>query len=284
MDLSAAVIIQRPGAAALDINSIREPADIGSSPISGYMIEQVDFSSVGVNAFVEDTPQVDGVDGYDAYLGGRMITLILSVYGNTYTDFWAKMDALNFALQAMPKAADVSVYPALPVDGQRKLSFSQPKVGGGSYSLYMMVRPVAMPRFAINNASVAGMTERGYSQKVTVQLMAEDPYKYFETAQTFSRTGTGTISVVNTGNTVAWPTVTWNLTSSTATSATLGSDTVSHSASATSITDTFKTAVSTSPTTLTGFAFFSVAPGTSSVSVVGQSGQTISITIRESLL
>jgi hypothetical protein len=283
MDLGAAVTIQRPGAAPLDINSVRDPNAVGSAPISGYMIEQVDFSVVSVTAFVEDTPLVDGIDSYDPYLGGRQINIVLSVYGSTYADFWDKMNALNFAFQAQPRAANVGTYPALEADGNRKLSFSQPYTGG-TYSLYMMVRPITLPRFTIDNASSAGIAERGYSQRVQLSLLAEDPYKYFASSQTFSRTGTGTISVVNGGNTVAWPTVTWTLTSSTAVSATLGSDTVSHSAVASSITDTFKTATSTSNSTLTGYEFFSIPPGTSSVSVVGQSGQTVSITIREAIL
>jgi len=283
MDLSAAVTIQRPGAAPLDINSIRDPNAVGSAPISGYMIEQVDFSVVSVTAFVEDTPLVDGIDSYDPYLGGRQINIVLSVYGSTYADFWDKMNALNFAFQAQPRAANVGTYPALEADGKRKLSFSQPSAAGTA-SLYMMVRPIALPRFTIDSASSAGIAERGYSQRVQLSLLAEDPYKYAANSSTFSRTGTGTISVVNNGNTVAWPTVTWNLTAGTPVSATLGSDTVSHSAFGSTITDTFKTASSTSNSTLTGYEFFSIPPGTSSVSVVGQSGQTVSITIREALL
>jgi hypothetical protein len=280
MDLSAAITIERPGQSALDINSIRDPLAVGSSPLSGYSVEQVDFSGVAITAFMEDVPQADGVDASDPYLGGRSINMTVSVYGSSYADFWDKMNDLNYALQAQPKYATGS---ALPFDGMRKLSFTQP-TSSGTYSLYMNVRPVALPRFVTEKASAAGVTSKGYAVIVNVVLFAEDPYKYFATSATFSRSGTGTISVVNTGNTVAWPTVTWNLTSSTATSATLGSDTVSHSVLDTSITDTFKTAVSTSPTTLTGFEFFSIPPGTSSVSVVGQSGQTISITITEALL
>jgi hypothetical protein len=283
MDLSAAVTIQRPGAAPLDINSVRDPSAVGSSPVSGYMIESVDFSMIGVSAFTEDTPLVDGIDSYDPYLGGRQINMIISVYGNTYADFWDKITALNFAFQAMPRAADTGTYAALDADGKRKLSFTQPKTGG-TYSLYMMVRPLAMPRFNVDNASVAGMTERGYSTRVQVSLIAEDPYKYYETSATFSRTGTGTISVVNSGTTIAWPVITWNRTSSTAISATLGSYTVSHSAGSNNVTDTFKTAESTSSSTLTAYSFFPIPPGTSTVSVVGQSGQTISITIREALV
>lgn len=283
MDLGAAVTLQRPGAAPLDLNSLRDPAGIGSSPVSGYLIDQVDFSSVNVTAFVEDTPLVDGIDSYDPYLGSRQINLVVGVYGSTYGDFWDKITELNAALQAQPKAANTGTYPALAADGMRKLSFSQPKASG-SYSLYMMVRPMAMPRFVTQSGSAAGMAERGYSVRVQIALMAEDPYKYFESTQTFSRTGSGTISVVNTGTTVAWPVVTWNITSSTAVSATLGDDTVSHSASASTITDTFKTASSTSNSTLTGYEFFSIPPGTSTVTVTGQSAQTVSITIREAIL
>jgi hypothetical protein len=262
---------------------LRDPDAIGSAPASGYLIEQVDFSSVPITAFTEDTPLVDGVDSYDPYLSARSISIVLSVYGSSYGDFWDKITALNAALQAQPRAADTSTYPALGADGQRKLSFTQPKAAG-SYSLYMMVRPMAMPRFVTDASSAAGDATRGYSVRCTIGLMAEDPYKYFETASTVSRTGSGSLSVVNTGTTIAWPVVTWNITSSTTVSVTLGSDTVEHTAETSTVTDTFKTASSTDSSTLTSYEFFSIPPGTSTVTVVGQSGQTVSITIREAIL
>ena len=283
MDLSAAVTIQRPGAAPLDINSLRDPDAIGSAPASGYLIEQVDYSSVPITAFTEDTPLVDGVDSYDPYLSARSISIVLSVYGSSYGDFWDKVTALNAAFQAQPKAADTATYPALDADGKRKLSFSQPKAAG-TYRLYMMVRPMALPRFVTDGGSSAGLADRGYSVKCSVTLMAEDPYKYFASETTVSRTGSGTLSVVNSGTTVAWPTVTWNVTSSSTVSVTLGSETVEHTAVAANVTDTFKTASSTSSSTLTSYEFFSIPPGTSSVTVVGQAGQTVSITIREAIL
>jgi len=283
MDLSAAVTIQRPGAAPLDINSLRDPDSIGSAPASGYLIEQVDFSSVPITAFTEDTPLVDGVDSYDAYLSARTISIVLSVYGSSYGDFWDKVTALNAALQAQPKAADTGTYEALGADGQRKLSFSQPKAAG-TYSLYMMVRPMALPRFVTEGGSAAGIADKGYSVKCNISLMAEDPYKYFASEATVSRVGSGALSVANTGTTVAWPTVVWNVTSSSTVSVTLGTETVEHTAATTNVTDTFKSAASTSSATLSSYEFFSIPPGTSSVTVVGQAGQTVSITIREAIL
>jgi len=247
------------------------------------MIEQVDFSSVPVTAFTEDTPLVDGVDSYDPYLSSRTISIVLSVYGSTYGDFWDKITALNAAFQAQPKAADTGTYPALDADGKRKLSFSQPKASG-SYSLYMMVRPIALPRFVTDASSAAGDESRGYSVRCTIALMAEDPYKYFASETTVSRTGSGTLSVVNSGTTIAWPTVTWNITSTSTVSVTLGSETVEHTNETSTVTDTFKTASSTDSSTLTSYEFFSIPPGTSTVTVVGQSGQTVSITIREAIL
>ena len=283
MDLSAAVTIQRPGAAPLDINSLRDPDAIGSAPASGYLIEQVDFSTVPITAFTENTPLVDGVDSYDPYLSARTINIALSVYGSSYGDFWDKITALNAALQAQPKAADTGTYPALGADGQRKLSFTQPKVGG-SYSLYMMVRPMALPRFLTDASSAAGDPNRGYSVRCTISLMSEDPYKYFASEATVSRTGSGALSVVNSGTTIAWPTVTWNITSTTTVSVTLGSETVEHTDETSTVTDAFKTASSTDSSTLTSYEFFSIPPGTSSVTVVGEAGQTVSITIREAIL
>jgi len=283
MDLSAAVTIQRPGAAPLDINSIRDPNSVGSSPVSGYMIEQVDFSSVPITAFTEDTPLVDGVDSYDPYLSARTINIVLSVYGSSYGDFWDKITALNAALQAQPMAASTATYAALEADGKRKLSFSQPKAVG-SYSLYMMVRPMALPRFVTDASSSAGDPTRGYSVKCSVSLIAEDPYKYFETESTFSRVGSGALTISNTGTTVAWPTVTWNVTSLSTVSFGTGDTIVQHTGVSSNVTDTFKTAQSTSSSTLTRYEFFSLPPGNKSITISGQSGQTVTVTIREAIL
>lgn len=284
MDLSSSITIQRPGNAPLDINTIRDPSLVGTSPLSGYSVESVDFSYIGINSFVEDVPQLDGVDSLEGYLGGRSIMMNVAVYGATYGIFWDNVTQLMAALQPKPQAADLSTYAALDSDGSRKLSFSQPKTSG-SYSLYMMVRPAAMPRFITDKSAFAGNPALGYAAIIEVSLFAEDPYKYFASTASFTRTGTGTINVVNTGTTIAWPVVSWaNGATSSVTSATLGLDVVSHSTLSGTITDTFKTATSTSPMTLTSYSFFSIPPGTSSVSVVAASGATVTITIREAIL
>lgn len=284
MELSQAVTLQRPGKAPLDLNSIRDPNAVGSAPLSGYSIEQADFSSVMVNAFSEDTPLVDGVDSYDAYLSSRQINLILGVYGSTQGDFWDKLNDLNEALQPNPRAADVSVYPALPADGRRKLSFVQQSDATSDYNLYMLVRPVMMPRFATDKAASSGINDRGYAATVQVVLVAEDPYKYFASTRTFTRTGSGNVSVTNSGTTVAWPVITWANATSATISATLGTDTVAHSAVATSVTDTFKTSTSTSASTLTDYEFFSIPPGTSTVAVTAAAAATVTIVIQEAVL
>ena len=284
MELSAAVTLQRPGKAPLDLNSVRDPSLVGSSPLSGYSIEQVDFSSVAINAFSEETPLVDGIDSYDPYLGGRQINMVIGVYGSTVGDFWDKVNDLNEAMQAQPKAANTGTYPALDADGKRKLSFTQLSDSSPDYSLYMMVRPMSMPRSVTEKAASSGIESKGYASMFQISLIAEDPYKYFSSTRSFTRTGSGDISVTNSGTTVAWPTITWANATSATISATLGSDTVSHSAVATSVTDTFKTATSTSPTTLTSYEFFPINPGTSTVSVTAAAGATVTITINEALV
>lgn len=284
MDLSSAVTLQRPGLAPLDLNSIREPSMVGSSPLSGYSIENVDMSNVPVSAFVEDTPLVDGVDGYDSFMGGRQISLMVAVYGSTIGDFWDKLTALIAALQPQPKAANTGTYPALPADGLRKLSFTQTSDATSDYSLYMMVRPSGMPRYNVDKAASAGIDSRGYATMVSVSLFAEDPYKYFQNTRTFTRTGSGNITVINDGTTVAWPTVTWANTASATISATLGNDTVSHSAVSTTVTDDFKTSTSTNSATLTGYEFFSIPVGTSTVAVTAEASATVTITIREAII
>lgn len=289
MDLSQAITISRPGQADLDINSVRDPRVVGTEPLSGYSVERVDYSSVSVQAFTENLPALDGVDSYDPYLGARQINMMVNVYGSTHADFWDKVNALNSALQAMPQAADVSVYPALPVDGRRKLSFKQETNATGSHvtdgymDLYMLVRPLALPRFNVEKASASGDTARGYAARFTVGVIAEDPYRYFSATQTVSRTGAGTISITNRGTAVAWPVVTWGSGGTTSVrSASLGAKVVSHTTGTTAITDTFKSASSTDSASLSSYTFFSIPPGTSTITVAGPG--TISITINEAFI
>ena len=284
MDLSQAVTIELPGQAALDLNSVRDPNAVGSAPVSGYNIESVDFSDVGVTAFSEDIPQVDGIDSYDAYLGARQIAMIIGVYGNSYGDFWDKITELNYALQPRPTFATGQ---AFPDDGFRKLSFTQLKAAG-SYSLYMKVRPMALPRFVTEAAASAGDADRGYAVRVRVVLMAEDPYKYFSTPRVFTLTGSGTVSVINDGKTIAWPTVAWSNTSTfSPLRVELGSDSVAFTKAGgfgSNFSVDFKTCVSTQTNYLTEYEFFAVPPGTSTVTVTSGAGVTCTITINEALL
>lgn len=284
MDLSAAITIERPGQSALDINSVRDATAVGFAPLSGYSVESVDFSSVQITAFTEDSPQVDGSDSYDPYLTARTINMSVAIYGSTYGDFWDKLDALNYALQAQPRYSSGT---ALPTDGRRKLSFSQP-TAAGTRSLYMLVRPVTLPRFVTDKAWASGDTNRGWATTVNVSLVAEDPYKYFASARTFTRSGSGTMTIVNDGTTIAWPVITWaNPTSAVAqvsyTDPGTGANyTVNHTATVGPITDTFKTSQSTSFSTMTTYSFFSLPPGSSTLSMVGSG--TITVTINEAIL
>jgi hypothetical protein len=292
MDLSQSILLQRPGLPDLDINSVRDPLLVGTEPLTGFSVEQANYSSVSVTAFTEDTPQVDGVDSYDPYLGGRQIVLMVNVYGATHGLFWDNVNALNQALQAMPKAADTSTYPALPADGRRKLSFyqdtdsSNPSGVSGYFQMYLMVRPIAMPRFVIEKSASSGTTTRGYAAKFQVSLIAEDPYRYLQATRTVSRTGSGTLTVNNYGTTIAWPVVTiGGGASATPVSLTLGSETVTHSSVPSGgIVDTYKSAASTVSTSLTSYSFFSIPPGTSTITVSAGSGTTVSLVINEAFV
>lgn len=295
MDLSLAITLERPGQSALDINSIRDPGTVGSEPLSGYSVETVDFSGVSITSFTDDVPQIDGVDSNDPYLGARTISMVVSVYGSTYSDFWEKMTALNYALQAQPK---YSTGTALPFDAMRKLSFTQPGTGGpgtaGVYNLYMNVRPMAMPRFRVDKAASAGVAGKGYATQVQISLFSEDPYKYFETSKVATITGSGTLSITNVGTTVAWPTVSYSWTgSSTVTpfTTTLGADTVTFAKTGGFLTTPFSVdykACTTTPTAsinnMTAYEFFAIPPGANSITVTTGTGVTTTVTIREALL
>lgn len=202
MDFNFAIELQAASATYLNINSVTASA-VGAAPVSGYKVEQVNLAQSGVNGFLDTLAQRDGLDSAEAFLGSRQVQLIVSVYGSSLSDFWNKVDDLSATLAPSPAAFESE-------DGFRKLRFSVP-YSGGNRTLYLKVRPTALPNYVVDRQTSIGDSIRGFAQRFTLGFIAKDPRKINDTASTGSftvSTSSGTATIVNNGTYLAYPTFT----------------------------------------------------------------------------
>jgi hypothetical protein len=202
MDFNFAIELQTASATYLNINSVTA-SSVGSAPVSGYKVEQVNLAQSNVNGFLDSLAQRDGLDSAEAFLGARQVQLIVSVYGSSLSDFWGKVDALSASLSPSPAAF-------LSEDGFRKIRFSVP-YSGGNRTLYLKVRPQALPSYVVDRQTSVGDSVRGFAQRFTLAFIAKDPRKINDTASTGSFTvssSSGSATITNNGTYVAYPTMT----------------------------------------------------------------------------
>jgi len=82
---------------------------------------------------------------------------------------------------------------------------------GGSRTLYLKVRPTALPGYVVDRQTSIGDSVRGFAQRFTLAFIAKDPRKINDTASTGSisiASSTGSASITNNGTYVAYPTLT----------------------------------------------------------------------------
>jgi hypothetical protein len=202
MDFNFAIELQTASATYLNINSVTA-SSVGATPVSGYKVEQVNLAQSNVNGFLDSLAQRDGLDSAEAFLGARQVQLIVSVYGSSLSDFWSKVDALSASLSPSPAAF-------LSEDGFRKIRFSVP-YSGGNRTLYLKVRPQALPSYVVDRQTSVGDSVRGFAQRFTLAFIAKDPRKINDTTSTGSFTvssSSGSATIANSGTYVAYPTMT----------------------------------------------------------------------------
>jgi hypothetical protein len=67
-------------------------------PISGCVVDSVDFSDADVVQFIEKRSQMDGMDAGDAWLGARRIRMSGTLYGTTRADLFDRLWSLRAAM------------------------------------------------------------------------------------------------------------------------------------------------------------------------------------------
>ena len=216
MDFNQPISLQTASATFLQLNTITSAAG-PATPLSGYAVDGVNLSPSAVRGYTVEQAQRDGIQGAEAFLGPRNVTLIVSAYGSTIGDFWDKVDTINGAMDPYPDAF-------LSDDGFRQLRFYSP-TASTTKQVFMTVRPAQMPGIAVTKNQSVGTSARGFAVNTQAVFLAKDPRKISVSESTVS-ISVGTTTVAYTGNYKYFPTVIVTASGSAA-SYTLGGKTVS---------------------------------------------------------
>lgn len=173
MDLSAPIIY----------NSLTfaPPAASPGRPRGGYEINDIDFSEVGVTAYLDKRALQDGLDASDVYLDGRNVQISGSVLGTTAAHTWDNLQALMAAFSPTEAyRADTDEKGFLP------FKFRQPTIDTATWTagyipLQFYLRPSSPVRYRVTRPGVAGT--KGFAIPFRVSMVARDPRKYAQTEQ-----------------------------------------------------------------------------------------------------
>ena len=210
MDFTKPVRIYTSDTEYVDINSLATTLR-GPKPITGFRVDQVAYNTSQVRGYLDQRALRDGVDYTEPFLGARPVQIAVSVYGETLGDFWDQCDILSKALSPMP--TDWS-----DTYGVRPMRFYQPtrtQAADFPYGieLEMGVRPTTLLQFTANRTMSVGMETGGFSQRVTIGLLAPDPRKYYTTSRSVPSKNRGSeasyATVSGTGTAATAVAVTW---------------------------------------------------------------------------
>lgn len=197
MDLSKTISYN-----SLTVNGSLAPV-AGGAGMSGYAVEQVDVTPVDVTQRLDKRALQDGLDAQDVFLGGRHITAIIAVFGSTHGDFWDKAQDLLAAFSpTLAYAADSANL------GYLALDFYQPTADivtwptsayPSGIPLRYYCRPMSPPSYVMRRDEQGGAAALGLAKRFSLSLLARDPRKYVQTAET-ATIGTSTTTQTNLGD------------------------------------------------------------------------------------
>ena len=205
MDLSAAITYN--GVTALP------PSVSPSTPRNGIEFESVDISDETVDEYLSRRALQDGMDVSDVYLGMRTVRIQGAVYGTTSGQAFDNLQTvLHGYSPTVAYAADTAN------KGFLAFAFQQPTIStsvwtAGSIPLQFYLRPLAPPRYTINRARTADTNARGFSIPWSVQMIARDPRKYAQTAQSVILATASSTIIPHRGDYPTLPVITMTITS-----------------------------------------------------------------------
>jgi hypothetical protein len=179
----------------------------------GVEIENIDISSVQVDAYYDPKALAVGVDASDVYERARLVSISAAVLGTTKGDVWDQAQSVLSAFNpSIAYNADTANL------GFLAMTFRQPTIDTSTWSagyipMQMYLRPAAPPRFVVERGRTSDTAGRGFSLPVTLSLLARDPRKYAQTQQTISIT-TATQTATYRGDYPTWPILSFSMSAS----------------------------------------------------------------------
>lgn len=205
MDLSAAIVYN--GLTALP------PSASPSAPKSGVEFESVDISDITTDAYMDRRALQDGADVSDVYLGMRSVRIQGAAFGTSKGHAFDQLQAVLHAFSpTIAYNADTANRGFLAFQFQQT-TISTSVWTAGYVPMQFYLRPLSPPRYTINRAATADTRGRGFSVPFTAQLVARDPRKYAQTAQSVSISTATSPNVPHRGDYPTLPIITMTITS-----------------------------------------------------------------------
>ena len=182
MDLSRPVYYR-----GLNLNDATAAA--GRMPISGRQLDQVSIGAVTGVGYTEKRSQADGRDSSDVYLDGRRFLLSGSVFGESRSEAFDKLQEIRSVFTPTGAFADrPGAYGYLPLAWQEPTLDSRYPLDDVTQlrfrDLYANCRPLATPEVRMDRDRSGGKEGLGAGFQYSVQLEARDPRIYVDPAVT----------------------------------------------------------------------------------------------------
>ena len=205
MDLTAPIIYN-----GLTVSGLTGTA--GGSPSVGTVIERINISDMDVHAYLDKRALQDGVDAGDVYIGARTVIIDAAVYGSTKAHGWDNLQAWLRAFH--PRIAFNADTANL---GFLSMKFRQPTISTAVWTdayipLQFYLRPARPASYVVERLPSGGVAGKGLAFQVQSALVARDPRKYVQTAQSIL-VNSNSQTVPHRGDYPTAPILTWTMTS-----------------------------------------------------------------------
>lgn len=180
IDLNSVISFEDGAGNDFNINTIigSQVLTGGGVPLSGYSVSGFGVGAAQPIGYEDPRSTADGVDTAEAYVGRRVVTIALDIYGSTRADLFKRMQDITTLMRFIPKRYEQT-------DGFRELKARMLTVdpnyqADGDIPVYFYARPLQIPQSESATAQFSGSDALGYSAKTILRFLLKHPLKYHQ--------------------------------------------------------------------------------------------------------
>jgi hypothetical protein len=180
IDLNSAISFEDGAGNDFNLNTIigAQVLTGGGVPLSGFSISGVGVGAAMPIGYEDPKATADGIDTAEAYVGRRILTLAVDVYGSSRSDMFKKVQDVTNLMRFMPKRYELT-------DGFRRLKARMLTTDANFPSdtdipVYFYARPMQIPQAESSTGQFAGSDALGYSTKMILRFLLKYPFKYHQ--------------------------------------------------------------------------------------------------------